>query len=928
MNRFVSTTGLLLACTLPLSGRMQEEALPAAVPRFAIAPSPIGLAGDVRPHQYLGVVGRRAAWLGRETGEAEIWVHPLKVVSGLTIDFQIPDYTAPVRGADIARRVEVRPELSTITYSHATFTVRQHVLVPLDDPGVLVLLEIDSVRPLEVLVSFRNVLQYAWPGAFGGQYVRWEAGPRAFLLSESLRRRNAYIGSPWAASASDHPAHALPDAPSVFRIPVDRGRAARELVPIAIAAGTAPRDAVLETYGRLVANAERAYRERVTHAATLRASLARLETPDDRLDLAFEWAKVNLDEQRVCNPDLGCGLVAGWGPSGQSTRPGFGWFFGGDAAINSLAMSAIGMRALVEEGLQFLAKYQRADGKISHEVSQAAGQLPWFEDYPYAYYHADTTPYWILAVWRHWRATGDDTFLGRLWPSLERAWRWCLSVETDGDGIIENTTGGLGAIEVGAIGEHMHQDVYLAAVWTEAAEAMRELAVARGAAQLASEAAALRARALATLNEQYWIDAAGHHAFGLLASGATNDALTVWPATAAAFGLLEPGRGRQTLTAIASSRLTTDWGSRMLASDHPLYDPLHYNMGAVWPFVTGFVAWGHYVYGRSWAAQPLVEALAQMTFDWGRGRHPELLSGAFYRPLDTAVPHQFFATSMLVTPVVRGLFGWDQDAARRAARVAPRLPPGWPRAAVRQLPAGESRLDAEFERSPGRLVARLRVEGPSLTVTYDPELPAGSRRVRVVVQPERAVAATGRPAAHLASPAGEGRTASEPGRTSRKDAARGVRPATAPRIAAGSGPRGRLAMVAPWAGGLPQPSSGGSAVTIAVGAEPVTVTHTWEGGLLVAVPRRTLNPGDPSLGLRVVDVAAISGGWRITLEGRAGTVEELLIYGDRPAAVEGADLLDHARGAGRLRVRFPGAPAPFAPATVVVREHVPKPGRQ
>jgi glycogen debranching enzyme len=904
MNRFVWTAGLLLACALPLSGRMQEEAPPAAVPRFAIAASPIGLAGDVRPHQYVGVVGRRAAWLGSETGEAEIWVHPLKLVSGFALDFQIPDYDAPVRGADVARRVEIRPELATITYSHATFTVRQHVLVPLDEPGVLVLLEIETVRPLEVVVSFRSVFQYAWPGAFGGQYVRWESGPRAFLLSESLRRRNAYIGSPWAAAASDHPAHALPDAPSVFRIPIDAARAAREFVPIAIAAGTAPRDAVLASYRRLVANAEAAYRERVAHAAALRGSLVGLETPDERLDLAFEWAKVNLDEQRVCNPDLGCGLVAGWGPSGRSTRPGFGWFFGGDAAINSLAMSAVGMGALVGEGLEFLAKYQRSDGKISHEVSQAAGRLPWFEEFPYAYYHADTTPYWIVAVWRHWRATGDAAFVERLWPQIEKAWRWCLSVETDGDGIIENTTGGLGAIEVGAIGERIHQDVYLAAVWTEAAEAMRELAAARGEARLAADAAALRARALATLNDRYWIEAAGHHAFGILASGATNEALTVWPATAAAFGLLEAERGRRTLAAIASSRLTTDWGCRMLASDHPLYDPLHYNMGAVWPFVTGFAAWGHYVYGRPWAAQPLVDALAQMTFDWGRGRHPELLSGAFYRPLDTAVPHQFFASSMLVTPVMRGLVGWDQDAGRRAARLAPRLPPGWPRAAVRRLPAGESRLDAEFEQGPGRLVARLRVEGPPLTVTYDPELPPGSRGVKVVVQPERAaVAGAGRSAARSGAPAPGGRTA-RPGA-----------PLAAPEVPAPVAP-GTTAGAAP---GIPQPSPAASGVTMAVGAEPVTVTLTWEGGLSVAVPRRPSNPGDPSLGPRVVDVATIPGGWRITLEGRPGTMEELLIYGERPARVEGADLVGHARGAGRLRIRFPEAPGAFVSATVVVR---------
>ena len=41
------------------------------MPKFVIPPSPIGLHGDVRPRQYVGVVGRRAAWLGTETGQAD-----------------------------------------------------------------------------------------------------------------------------------------------------------------------------------------------------------------------------------------------------------------------------------------------------------------------------------------------------------------------------------------------------------------------------------------------------------------------------------------------------------------------------------------------------------------------------------------------------------------------------------------------------------------------------------------------------------------------------------------------------------------------------------------------------------------------------------------------------------------------------------------
>ena len=695
------------------------------VARFPIVPSPIGLRGDARPRQYLGVVSPRAAWLGYETGAAELWVHPLKIAKDFRLDFRIPEYSEPVSGAEIARTVEVRPELTTLTYSHATFTVRQHILAPLDEPGLLVLLEVDAYRPLEIVVSFKSVLQYAWPGGLGGQYVAWNETENAFLLSESLRKHNAFLGSPWAKSGSGHPAHNLPDVPSSFSIPVNPERASKELIPIALSAGIAPREEVAAAYRRLLGSAPALYQQRRAHAERLLGETVSLETPDKKLDLAFAWAKVNLDEQTVCNPDLGCGLVAGWGPSGESLRPGFGWFFGGDAAINSLAMSLAGLNAGVEQGLRFLAKHQRADGKLPHEISQAAARIPWFTEFPYAYYHADTTPFWLVALHRHWRATGDATILRELWPAARKAWAWCLATDTDGDGLIENTSGGLGAIEVGAIGQDMHQDVYLASVWTRAAEAMAEMAGASGDSALANDAAVLHRKARAALNLRYWLPQAGHHAFGILRSGATNDTLTVWPATAAAFGLLETERAGRTLAQLASHEITADWGARMLSTASPLYDPTHYNMGAVWPFVTGFLAWGHYNYGRPWAGYPLIEGLRDLTFDFARGRHPELLSGAYYRPLDEAVPQQFFASSMLVTPVLAGLLGWDPDAPNARATLAPQLPPQWPRLAVRGLRVGLSRLDVTIEQQPGRLAFGLIGSGPAF------ELRVGEERVRL-----------------------------------------------------------------------------------------------------------------------------------------------------------------------------------------------------
>jgi hypothetical protein len=829
---------LVLAAALVVPQALRAQDAPPVVPKFAIEPSPVTLHADVRPRQYVGVIGRSAAWLGSETGEAELWVHPLKLASDFQLSFSIPDYMDPIRGADVARTVEIRPELTTITYTHATFTVRQHILAPLDRPGLLVLLDVDTFRPLTITASFRMVFQYAWPGAFGGQYVFWNADERAFILSESQRSRNAVIGSPWATAASDHPAHAMPDAPTTFVIPVDTARARREFIPIAVAAGVAPRDSVLAEYHDLLRHAEALYREKRTHVSELLAHSTTLDTPDDRLDLAVEWAKINLDEALTCNPTLGCGLVAGWGPSGTGTRAGFGWFFGGDAAINSFAMDATGLWAPVAEGLRFLARYQRDDGKIPHEISQAASYIPWFTEFPYAYYHADTTPFWIVAVWRYWRATGDGALLQELWPAVERAYDWCLTRDTDGDGIIENGPGNLGAIEVGALGEGLHQDIYLAAVWIEALEAMTELAAAQRAPDVAEAAATLRHRARDTLNGRYWREGDGHHAFGILTSGTTNDNLTVWPATAAAFGLLDTARADLTLTKLAADSITTDWGARILSTGSALYDPMHYNNGAVWPFVTGFVTWGQYRYRRPWSGFGLVDALAQVTFDWARGRHPELFSGRYYRPLDTAVPQQFFATSMLLSPVAMGLLGWEPDAPRRRARLAPQLPPQWDRVTVRNLRVGATTLHVEIEQAEDGRTTRIVREGPEIELELVESVPPGTLTHATVARPEDASAAV-----------------------TIDDDPRETRVVRVSRLA--------------------------SATT--------TFRTSWTGGLAVEPPTVSLEPGQTSDGLRVLafrrDGPAERGRWILVVEGVRGRSYRLRLHGEPLRSAEGADLL-------------------------------------
>ncbi|HSG82434.1 MAG TPA: hypothetical protein VLC48_09295, partial [Gemmatimonadota bacterium] len=141
-------------------------------------------------------------------------------------------------------------------------------------------------------------------------------------------------------------------------------------------------------------------------------------------------------------------------------------------------------------------------------------------------------------------------------------------------------------------------------------------------------------------------------------------------------------------------------------------------------------------------------ANTRSTFYDALGRNPELQSGAYRRTLDTTVPHQFFATSMIPTPLFRGLFGLAADAPRNGLTFAPRLPADWEEAAVHNYPVGEQRIDIEVEQldhvvtgegeaavRASYLVTRFRAHqrSPNLDVHYAPVLPPGSRVVRVTV---------------------------------------------------------------------------------------------------------------------------------------------------------------------------------------------------
>src|SRR3990172_5385676 len=201
-----------LAAVILCAGAMAPAPVSSTIPRFARDPSPIALTGPARPQRYMEASGRRAAFLGREDGSFEAWVYPLKVLHGFQLSFTVPAYAEPIPGADLASSVDIRPEASVVRYAHASFTADAIWLVPYDEAGGLVLLDIHTSVPLLVTVKFRIDVKPMWPAALGGQSSFWDDEVKAYVGGEASRKHAAPIGSPLALTPPEQPAHNLPDA--------------------------------------------------------------------------------------------------------------------------------------------------------------------------------------------------------------------------------------------------------------------------------------------------------------------------------------------------------------------------------------------------------------------------------------------------------------------------------------------------------------------------------------------------------------------------------------------------------------------------------------------------------------------------------------------------------------------------------------------
>lgn len=680
------------------------EAPFAPVSRFPLDSNPLVIRQPAQVSRPFSVTGQRGAILGQQDGSFELWLLPVKMLHNARLTATLQGYDAVIDLNDHASQIEVRPDHTTITYSHAAITVKQYMFIPrAAQEGVataVVLFEIHAIRPATVTLQFEPAMERQWPAPnFGRPSSSWSGAGNGGIYTLATDNANFFgmVAMPGSESGFLRPYQERPQTlPLEFRIKYDPVRDDGRYFPL-LAAVTGVSGQPELTQAQL--------RDRVLNAAQDVPALYRstadffdhffdsrltAQTPDAELDAALKWAEISIEQARVSSP-VGSGLAGGWFTSGDSARPGFGWFFGRDTLWTLYAVNSYGDFKLSREAMDFLLAHQRADGKMMHEYSQTAELVDWVH-LPYLYAAADSTPLFVMQMADYVSTSGDIGYLREHWDNVKRAYTFTRAHTTHG---VYDNSQGTGWVEEW-LPKMPRQEIYLAALDEQSSEAMARLAKLMG-----EDASAAAAVAQAKSIREYlasYRSSDGFYSFSRETDNSFDARHTVFPSVAWWDGSLTLPQSDVMFDAWAGPRFATDWGTRSMEEGQATYDPLSYHHGSVWPLYTGWTSLAEYRARRPQAGFASLEQNAQLTWLQDPGAVTEVLSGEFYQPLGRSSSHQLWSSAMVLAPAVRGLFGIEADALTGRLRVDPQLPAEWSHASLRNVPFGDTQLNLEMQR--------------------------------------------------------------------------------------------------------------------------------------------------------------------------------------------------------------------------------------
>jgi glycogen debranching enzyme len=706
-----------LSCWLPLVRCAQAQESAGNSGRGA----QLGLETEaVGPYRFIAVHGRRASIDGYAAAGLEAWAYPFQILSNYRVAFRAAGTTTPISGQSILSRVVYEPDSVTRIYLGPDFEVREKLFVPLDQPGAILTYQTRSSRPVEIEVHAEPVLDLMWPGALGGQSTAWNEALSAFILSEPADGYSAAVGSPDIVAHDDIFNRAAEGGGGLgFTLRPDKAGVARVFVALN-PSHAGDQGALLR---QLIGGRQAYEAESASHLGEVLDSGLQVETPDERVNRAIAWSEISLDQAWVCNPDLGCGFVAGYGPSHAARRPQYNWFFAGDGLIATDASIAAGNYARARQELAFILRYQDAKtGMIWHELSQSAGLIDWTGKFPYMYVHVDISFQFLATLDSYIRASGDIAFARAHWEAIASAYRYCGSVIDPATALPRIPADKEGGNEQDRIAD----DLGLSTSWVSASAAYAHLARLTGHAAAADEATHASQRAAASIPLRYWDAGQQYWIGGHIASGQGAPERHSSPAEALSLHVFSADQNARLLDELASSSFQTDWGTRGIGAGSAGYDPASYAKGSVSALGTASLAQAFWSEHRAATALQLWQALLPWTWLDSLGHMHEVLSGSYYRSQVESVPEQTWSSAGYLEATIHGLLGLSVDAAAHRIVFAPRLPAEWNSVTVKHIRLADAEIDLALRRTGHELRLEIDNSGAPCALEFSPQLALGS----------------------------------------------------------------------------------------------------------------------------------------------------------------------------------------------------------
>ncbi len=435
-----------------------------------------------------------------------------------------------------------------------------------------------------------------------------------------------------------------------------------------------------------------------------------------------QWYAQGIKDLRMLQSDLGYGkmVVAG--------VPWYAVPFGRDSLIAArqmlLAEPEIARGTLLTmahfQGWEERPERDEQPGKIVHEVRD--GELSRLGILPFAQYYGsiDATPLFLLLMADYFKWTGDEDFVRRLLPHVERALSWMIFYgDRDQDGFLEywrEASDGIanqgwkdsGDSVMYADGRLVEGTVALCEVQAYAHRAYMEwhdiyttFGMGNEARQLKRLAETLQANFL-----KHFVLADGTVALALDGEKHPCRVISSNMGQVLVSDILPPDVSRVVARHMVAPDMLTGFGIRTLSTREIRYNPVSYHNGSVWPHDTSLVIYGLRRHGYVAESLEVIENLlrAQDAFEYHR--LPELFTGFPATEITRPVPYpvscspQAWAAAVPVF-VLEQCLGLKPDARHRVIQVTPVLPASVPRLEIRGIRLGGGMLSVALSRDQG-----------------------------------------------------------------------------------------------------------------------------------------------------------------------------------------------------------------------------------